>query len=219
MRDLDHAERLVRAVVDAARVPVSLKMRLGWDDASLNAADLARRAVAAGVRLLTVHGRTRQQFFKGRADWSGVKPVVDAVDVPVVVNGDIVTLADAREALTRSGAAGVMIGRGAYGAPWQPGRIGAGLESGVDPGPPALAVQRDVAVEHISAMLEHYGRELGARNARKHIGWYLESSGAACDAVKDWRRRLCTESVPARAIAGLVEFYSRLEADELRSAA
>ena len=211
MRNLDHAQSLIRAVVRAVSVPVTLKMRLGWDDKTRNAAELARRAEAEGVKLITVHGRTRCQFFTGSADWQGVRPVVEATSLPVLVNGDIRSPADADRALGCSGARGVMLGRGAYGAPWMPGRIAAYLASGKDPGDPQLAEQRDIALEHVEAMLTHYGRELGLKNARKHIGWYLASSGAGQATVKSWRAKLCTALEPQRVLAGISAFYSGAE--------
>jgi nifR3 family TIM-barrel protein len=208
MRDLDHALSLIAAVVRAVRVPVTLKMRLGWDDKSRNAPELARRAEAAGVQMITVHGRTRCQFFKGRADWSAVKEVRGAVGIPIIVNGDIGNAEDARQALEASGASGVMIGRGAYGAPWLPGRIAAYLSSGSAVSAPPLSEQGRIAREHVESMLSHYGVSLGLRNARKHIGWYLEKSGRAAETVKAWRRQLCTEENAERALEGLDAFYA-----------
>lgn len=210
MRDIDHAVSLIEATVGAVHIPVTLKMRLGWDAGSLNAPALARRAEAAGIKLITVHGRTRCQFFKGRADWNLVRHVKEAVQIPVIVNGDIVSVGDAADALAASGADGVMVGRGAYGAPWLPARIAGYLSTGVDPGLPSPTTQRALAIDHYDAMLRLYGRHLGVRNARKHVGWYLEKSEAPADVVRAWRRMLCQQDDPADVIEGLSAFYETL---------
>jgi len=214
MRDLDHAVCLIDAVVAAVSVPVTVKMRMGWDRASLNAPELAARAEAAGVRMITVHGRTRCCFFKGEADWGFVGRVKARVDIPVVVNGDVASPQQAAAALALSGADGVMIGRGAYGAPWLPGQVATYLATGRDPGPPPSEVQLRVACEHVAAMLSHYGRSLGLRNARKHIGWYLETSGRPRSDVVHWRKRLCTDEDANRVLQGLRAFYEQAPAGE-----
>jgi tRNA-dihydrouridine synthase B len=183
MRVPDEALKLIEAVVGATPLPVTVKMRLGWDDETLNAAQLARRAVDAGVQMITVHGRTRQQFYKGEARWELVRPVVEAVSVPVVVNGDILDAATAREALARSGAAAVMIGRGAQGRPWVVGQVGAMLAGRAAVPPPQGNALADLVLEHYEAMLSDHGVAIGLRVARKHLDWYLEAEGIALDKV------------------------------------
>jgi nifR3 family TIM-barrel protein len=202
MRDLDHALSLIEATVGAVRVPVTLKMRLGWDESSLNAPDLARRAQASGVQMVTVHGRTRNQFFKGRADWDRIRDVKQAVTIPVIANGDVTTLPAATSILEKSGADGLMIGRGACGAAWFPGRVAAYLATGSDPGVPPLATQAALMSRHYEEMLSHYGVALGRRNARKHLGWFVEQALPAA-AQKAWRAQLCAEELPTRVIDAL----------------
>lgn len=188
MRTPDHALRLVEAVVGAVSVPVTLKMRLGWDEASLNAPDIARRAEAAGVRMLTVHGRTRCQFYTGRADWAAIRAVKEAVSVPVIANGDIVTAEDARRALDLSGADGVMVGRGAGGAPWRLAEIAHVLGRGPRPEIPDGDDFAALVLHHYDDTLEFYGADLGGRVIRKHLGWYMDRAGTPADL----RRRVLT---------------------------
>jgi tRNA-dihydrouridine synthase B len=189
MRDLDHAVALIDATSTAVDVPVSLKMRLGWDDRSINAPELARRAQASGVKLITVHGRTRCQFYTGTADWEAVRAVKAAVAIPVVVNGDITGFAQAREALARSGADAVMVGRGAQGRPWFPGQLARYLATGREEAAPPLAAQRDIVFALYDEMLLHHGERIGLKHARKHIGWALDSAAATAQAGEQARKR------------------------------
>jgi nifR3 family TIM-barrel protein len=206
MRDEIGAARILEAVVKAVDVPVTLKMRMGWDHDSLNAPNLARIAEACGIRMLTVHGRTRQMFYTGVADWDFISRVKQATTLPVIANGDIVTEDDAVEALRRSGADGVMIGRGAYGRPWAPAQIGHFLRTGERLPEPDLATQKSILLRHYDAMLRHFGSGPGLRLARKHVAWYSRGlHGSAAFRTQAMR----TETVP-EVIQLIHDFYDPL---------
>jgi nifR3 family TIM-barrel protein len=218
MRDLDHATRIIEATVAAVRCPVTLKMRLGWDQGSLNAPELARRAASAGVAAVTVHGRTRQQFYKGVADWAAIRPVAESVPITVIANGDVASFSDARRCLETSGTAAVMVGRAAVGRPWLVGQIAAALENRAvnEPTPHHKAA---VAVEHYEGLLALYGRAVGLRHARKHLAAYAEEARRfGFTLLAQERARLVTSEEPAEVISLLRRLFAQAPSGSVKVA-
>lgn len=223
MRDLDHALTLIEATVAASRVPVTLKMRLGWDERLMNAPELARRAEEAGVKMVTVHGRTRCQFYKGKANWAAIAAVKKSLKtIPLIANGDVASVADVRTIIEESGADGVMVGRGSYGRPWWPGVLAHLLDPATGMPEPDLAREAELVHRHHQAILSLYGHEHGNRIARKHLGWIIERKVEqgllSAEEAAAWRRKLTAETDNAKVAEGVRELYARLADSDRRAA-
>jgi tRNA-dihydrouridine synthase B len=216
MRDPDHALRLIEATVAASKVPVILKMRLGWDHGQLNAADIAKRAEDAGVQMITVHGRTRCQFYTGKADWAAIRSVREAIHIPLVANGDGQTADDAKAMMQASGADAVMLGRAAYGRPWWPGAVAEALKPGSGRAPPSLDEERDIALWHQQEALSLYGISLGNKTFRKHLGWLLtrlfERRLMTPETLQVWRGKLLSNADNRAVTSGIRDVFSGLGA-------
>ena len=215
MRDIDHAITLVEATVKASHVPVSLKMRLGWDDNTRNAPELAKRAQSAGIAMITVHGRTRCQFYTGKADWKAIRAVREAISVPLIANGDCASASDARTMMYLSGADGVMIGRAAYGRPWLAGEIAEALKPGTGMSKPGLAAQAEILLQQQAETLSLYGASLGNKTFRKHLGWTIarlaEEGTITVDEKERLRRTLLSESDNSKICAAIKLLFARAQ--------